>query len=172
MGVVLLMLLLAAAPDQKADLKAIEELHKRDIAANKAYDIETLTSLWTDDVVTMPPATPPIVGKKANHDMLVAAEPMAKLVDILDYKQDWKELQILGEYAYEWGIFSSVVKGKQGSPEPLKSEFRVMRILKRQPDGSWKVHRSIWNSAPPPETPQPKAEDFKTPVILPPPKRP
>jgi uncharacterized protein (TIGR02246 family) len=166
------MLLLAAAPDQKADLRAIEELHKRDVAANKAYDVEALAALWTDDVVNMPPASPPVVGKKANRELLEAAAPQAKLLDI-DYTQQWQEIQILGDYAYEWGIFRSAVKPKTaGEGEPLKAEFRVMRILKRQPDNSWKVYRSIWNSAPPPDLP--KAQGLPSgPVILPPqPKKP
>jgi len=27
------------------------------------------------------------------------------------------------------------------------SVFKVMRILQKQPDGSWKVHRSMWTGA-------------------------
>jgi ketosteroid isomerase-like protein len=164
------MLLMAAAPDQKADLKAIEDLHRRDVAANKAYDVEALAALWTDDVVTMPPAMAPIVGKKANRDLLESASAQAKLVDIVEYTQQWQEIQILGDYAYEWGIFRSAVKAKTGEGDPLKAEFRVMRILKRQPDNSWKVYRSIWNSAPPPDVPQ--AQGLPSgPVILPPPPK-
>src|ERR1035438_2857206 len=123
------MLLLAAAPDQKADLRAIEELHRRDVAANKAYDVEALTALWTDDVVTMPPAMAPVVGKKANRELLAAVEAQAKMLDILDYVQEWREIQVLGDYAYEWGIFRSAVRPKNSAVDPLKAEFRVMRIL-------------------------------------------
>jgi ketosteroid isomerase-like protein len=165
------MLLLAAAPDQKADLRAIEDLHRRDIAANKAFDVEALAALWTDDVVNMPPATPPIVGKKANRDLLLAAEAQAKQLDILEYDQEWSEVQIVGDYAYEWGVFRSTIKLKTATGDPVKSEFRVMRVLKRQADGGWKVHRSIWNSALPPE--QPRSQGLPSgPVILPPMKRP
>ncbi len=170
MGALLFMLLFAAAPDQKADLKAIEELHRRDVAANKAYDVDALASLWTDDVVTMPPAMAPIVGKKANRDLLEAAAKQAKQLDILEYDQKWQEIEILGDYAYEWGIFRSTVKLKTGQSEPMKSEFRVMRILKRQTDGGWKVYRSIWNSAPPPEPA--KAQGLpSSQMILPPPTK-
>jgi uncharacterized protein (TIGR02246 family) len=170
LGALLFMLLFAVAPDQKADLRAIEDLHRRDVAANKAYDVEALASLWTDDVVTMPPAMSPIVGKKANRDLLEAVEPQAKQVDILEYDQKWEEIQILGDYAYEWGIFRSTVKPKSGQSDPIKSEFRVMRVLKRQPDGGWKVHRSIWNSAPPPE-PAKAPGPPPGPVVLPPPPK-
>jgi len=171
LGALLFMLLLAAAPDQKADLRAIEDLHRRDVAANKAYDVEALAALWTDDVVTMPPAMAPVVGKRANRELLASVEPQAKMLDILDYVQEWQEIQVLGDYAYEWGIFRSTVKPRNSAVDPLKAEFRVMRILKRQPDNSWKVYRSIWNSAPPPEPA--KSQDGQiSPTIFPPPKKP
>lgn len=169
MGVILFMLLLA--PDQKADLKAIEELHRKDIAANKAYDVEALAALWTEDVVTMPPSTTPVVGKKANIELLKAVEEQAKLVTIMEYEQKWEEVQILGDYAYEWGIFRSIVKLKTAN-ETMRSEFRVMRILKRDTDGSWRVHRSIWNSSPPPESKPPQQNLPSGVTVLPPPKRP
>jgi uncharacterized protein (TIGR02246 family) len=167
------MLLLAAAPDQKADLRAIDDLHRRDIAANKAYDVEALAALWTDDVVTMPPGMAPIVGKKANRDLLEANEVQAKQIDILGYEQQWEEIRVLGDYAYEWGIFRSTAKLKAApTSDPIKSEFRVMRVLKRQPDGGWKVHRSIWNSAPPPEPPKPQGLPSGPVILPPPPKKP
>ena len=171
MGVFLVMLLLAATPDQKADQKAIEELHKKDVTATKVYDVEALTALLTEDIVSMPPGTPPVVGKKANRELLLVGEQASKQVDIVEYDQKWEELKFLGDYAYEWGIFYSVVRQKSGGPT-MKSEFRVMRILKRQEDGSWKVHRSIWNSAPPPEQAPPKQALPNGTVVLPPPKRP
>ena len=31
---------------------------------------------------------------------------------------------------------------------PATLAYNIMRILKRQPDGEWKVYRSIWNEAP------------------------
>jgi ketosteroid isomerase-like protein len=141
--------------DQKSDLQAIEELHKRDVAAAKAYDVEALATLWTDDIVSMPPSAQPIVGKKANRDVLAAGEAQAKQVEIVEYSQKWDEVTVAGDYAYEWGTFKSLIKMKTGGATS-SAEFKVMRILKRQPDGSWKVHRSIWNEIPPPKAPEAK----------------
>jgi ketosteroid isomerase-like protein len=36
-------------------MRGIEELRRRDEAASKAYDVEALAALWTDDPVALPP---------------------------------------------------------------------------------------------------------------------
>ncbi len=151
-----LLFLLLLVPDQRADLRAIEELHKRDVAATKAYDVDALTLLWTDDIVTMPPSAQPVQGKKANRDLLIAGQERAKQVDIVEYNQKWEEITVTGEFAYEWGTFNSIIKAKSNG-QTANAQFKVMRVLKRQPDGTWRVHRSMWNEIPPPSpsTPPP-----------------
>jgi ketosteroid isomerase-like protein len=150
--VTFLFFLLLLAPDQRADLKAdlksIEELHRKEVAATKIYDVATLTALWTEDVVAMPPNGQPIIGKAANHDFLAAGEAQTKLVDIMDFAQKWEEVTVSGDYAFEWGTFRSQITVKANAISS-KAEFKVMRILKRQPDGTWKIHRTIWNEIPP-----------------------
>ena len=133
-----------------ADRKAIEELHRRDTAATKAFDVETLALLWTNEIVSLPPGQAPLVGRQANRAMLEAARQQSKDVEVLGYEQDWKELTFAGDYAFEWGRFQSAfrVQGKK----PVRQTHNVLRILRRHPDGSWKVHRTIWNVATP--TPQ------------------
>lgn len=140
----LLFFLLLLVPDQKADSKAIEELHRKDIAATKAYDVEALVALWTDDIISMPPNGQPIIGKKANRENLEAGREQSKLVDILDYGQKWEEVTISGDFAYEWGTFRSQIATKANAVT-VKAEFKVLRVLKRQADGGWRIHRSIWN---------------------------
>lgn len=130
-----------------ADLKAIEELHRRDIAATKVYDIEALASLMTDDIVSLPPGQPPLVGKAANLAMLEAGREESVKYEVVEYEQLWKEVQVEGDYAFEWGVFKGAVRPKAGG-DVIRQDYNVVRVLKRQPDGSWKVHRTTWNNAP------------------------
>jgi ketosteroid isomerase-like protein len=146
--VTFLFFLLLLAPDQKADLKAIDELHRKEVAATRVYDVPALAALWTDEIVSMPPNGQAIIGKKANRESLQAGEEQSKLVDIMDYAQKWEEVTISGDYAYEWGTFRSQITVK-ATAVTAKAEFKVMRVLMRQPDGSWKIHRTIWNEIPP-----------------------
>ena len=135
-----------AETTRAADLAAIEELHRKDIAATKAYDIETLVSLWTEDIVAQPPGGSPTIGKAVWRRQLEAGKAASVAYDVLAYEQKWEEVTLAGDYAFEWGTFTSAVRPKAGGDE-IRESYNVLRVLKRQPDGSWKVHRTIWNAA-------------------------
>ena len=52
-----------------SDVKAIQQLTERWIAAVNAQEIEPLLGLVTDDVIFLPPSGPPIQGKEAVGDL-------------------------------------------------------------------------------------------------------
>jgi len=131
----------AAVPDNR---KAIEELHRRDIAASLAYDVEALASLWTDDMVSLPPGHPPIVGREANRAFLDKGRQESAKYDILSYNQQWQEVREVGEYAFEWGTISTRTREVTSGKERAVT-FNAMRVLKREADGAWRVHRTLWN---------------------------
>ena len=127
-----------------ADMAAIEQLHRRDAAAAKKGDLTTLAELWTDDAVALPPGEPPIIGIDAIRKWLAKSQPNSSAVEVVDYVLDFKEVKILGDEAIEWGR-TSVVLRPRGAPSTLQASGNLMRVLKRQPDGSWRVSRSVWN---------------------------
>lgn len=45
-------------------------------------------------------------------------------------------------------LLTSGAERQHGKETTDLAAYKVMRILKRQADGSWKVHRVIWNDAP------------------------
>jgi ketosteroid isomerase-like protein len=145
-------------PSQEADRKAIEDLHQRDIAASLAFDIDKLVSLWDDNIVAMPPSSAPLVGVEANRAYLARNREKMANVDILAYEEQWDEVRILGDYAYEYGSIRSRMRGADARQETAMA-FNVMRVLKRQPGGDWKVYRTMWNDRGPaePPTPPPKS---------------
>lgn len=127
-----------------ADLAAIEQLHKRDAAAARKGDVASLADLWTDDAVALPPGEPPVIGIEAIRKWLAKSQPDSSTVDVLDYVLDFKEVTILGDEAIEWGR-TSVVLRPRGATSILRASGNLMRVLKKQADGSWKVSRSAWN---------------------------
>ncbi|HXE91089.1 MAG TPA: DUF4440 domain-containing protein [Terriglobales bacterium] len=129
-----------------ADLAAIEELHQKDIAATKTYDVETLVSLWTDDIVALPPDGSPTIGKAVGRKQLEAGKAASAAYEVLTYEQKWEEVTLAGDYAFEWGTFTSAVRPKAGGDE-IRQNYNVLRVLKRAADGSWKVHRTMWNAS-------------------------
>lgn len=132
--------------DLDKDLAAIEELHQRDMAASRTGDFETLRTIMSDDAVMMPPGGHFVRGRaEIDRGMSRMAEAM-QAVEVLEYVLDFEEVQVVGDYAFEWGVIRGRMRSEGGEAEA--STYKVMRILRRQPGGEWKVHRSIWNAHP------------------------
>jgi uncharacterized protein (TIGR02246 family) len=128
-----------------ADLEAINQLRQHDVEASKAWDVETLVSLWTDDIVSIPQDGQPVIGKEANRNSLLKLKEASKDIDIAEYNMAFNELKVIGDWAFEWGTFTGTIKSKDGG-ETLQSSGKLFRVLKRDADGSWKVARSMYSN--------------------------
>jgi uncharacterized protein (TIGR02246 family) len=121
----------------------IEKLHKDDITATIARDADALTALWDDDGVLLQPGTPPIVGKEAFRDFMKQALAKSPDVKVVKYVPDIRDIQVAGDVAYEWGYFEAAQRSsEQQAPQSLRA--KLLRVMKRQPDGSWKFTRVMW----------------------------
>ena len=172
----LVVALAAAAPAQKPrrtrppaqatqqppeeDRKAIAELQRRDIEANMALDTEKLLALRTDDVVYLAPGRAPLAGKDAVRKYLEEIHGQLASWDMLGYEENWQEVQVVGEFAVEWGTISIRAR-QQGDSKESAAVRNVMQVLHRQPDGDWKIARTVWNIQSPQPTPQPSPEKPK-----------
>jgi ketosteroid isomerase-like protein len=126
------------------DLERIEALHRADMEASKQRDYPTLRGLMSDDAVVLPPGGRMIRGAEALDRSFATMGGIPATSDILEYRFDWQEVQVCGPYAFEWGYI--VGKERDHATGKITSEtYHVLRILQRQPDGGWKVHRTIWN---------------------------
>jgi uncharacterized protein (TIGR02246 family) len=129
------------------DLEAIQRLHESDWKASKQFDFDTLITLWTDDGVLLQPNKKPIIGKKALFKYLRQEFKQTQNYDILEYRHDFQEVKITGDWAYEWGTFYGKVRMHKDG-KLVNHQARLLRILKRQTDGSWKCARAIWHELP------------------------
>ena len=133
--------------DLEKDLEAIEKLHQKDMTASKTGDFETLRSIMSDDAVVMPPGGKWIRGKEELDTNYRDMKDAISQFEVLDYMFDFEEVKILGNYAFEWGTIRGSMRPKGGG-EIEYSTYKLMRILKKQSNGEWKVHRTIWNQNP------------------------
>jgi uncharacterized protein (TIGR02246 family) len=144
------------------DQEAINALHDKDIQASLALDADALQSLWADDIVTIAPGGPPIVGKSANRATLDKHIEEMRNTEVLAYNEQFQEIQVVGDWAFEYGTITGRTRPFKGW-QVHQLQFNVMRILKRQPDTTWRIARSIYNDATPgpkaPEKPQPKKDE-------------
>jgi ketosteroid isomerase-like protein len=121
----------------------IEKLHQDDITATIARDVDALTALWDDDAVLLQPGTPPIVGKAAFHDFMKQALAKSPSVKVVKYVPDIHDTQVAGNVAYEWGYFDAAQKSSE-QQAPIILRAKLLRVMRRQPDGSWKFTRVMW----------------------------
>lgn len=126
----------------RADLDSIDELHKRDVAATIAGDIDELKALMDPECVLFSPdgretAGPEYLDKVGRSQLDEA--PAA----IVELEQDWQELALFGDLAYEQGIVRYAVRRADG--KTVQECQRLVRILRRQKDGAWCVYRAIWH---------------------------
>jgi ketosteroid isomerase-like protein len=132
------------AAERGDDRGRIAELRRIDTTATKDGDTDVLMDLLDDEIVALMPGAEPVVGKPAVRILMEQYATAATSVETVSYQQDWRDLRIEGGYAFEWGIFKTSVRNRQtGKTE--NSTTKVMRVLKRQPDGFWKVFRTTMN---------------------------
>ena len=124
------------------DLLQIEALHRRDVEAVMAGDKETLASLWSQDGVMLAPGSPALRGEEILA--VVQAETDDAGYEVVDYRFDFDEVTVCGDYAFEWGTVSGSARDPE-SGEITASAYKLLRVLIREA-GEWKVHRAIWNS--------------------------
>jgi uncharacterized protein (TIGR02246 family) len=137
----------AADMPDGADREAIERLHRADMAAAKAHDIATLITLWTDDGVLILPGREPLRGKAAIWEYLQAQLPEARQYEVSEYRHHFEEIQVVGDWAFEWGTYDGTCRRHGGGPE-IRERARLFRVLRRQADGSWKCHRAFAQDLP------------------------
>jgi uncharacterized protein (TIGR02246 family) len=118
---------------------AIKELERKDITASKKNDVDALVALWTDDGVLLQPGAAPVVGKEAIRNLLLQEQQQAAQVQTLAYDEKWNEVRVAGGYAFEWGQISATLK--LPNTQEVQQSVNAIRVLARQPDGSWRVAR-------------------------------
>ncbi len=131
----------------REDQKAIAQLQHQEIEANMAFDLEKLVSLYTEDVVLLPPDQEAIRGKEALRLYYEQARKQLGNTDILGYEETWDEVQISGDWAFQIGTITERTQAAAGGKETMVV-MRAMRILKREPDGAWLIARAMWNHGP------------------------
>ena len=131
---------------QGQDREGIAAMQKGIIAATVAFDVNAMLDQWADDGVLLVPRHEPIVGKTALRRFFQEKKDKYANYDMLAYEEQWNEVMVVGEYAYQWGTISYRMKPPTGNE--FGGTVHAMRILKREEDGYWRVARAIWNEAP------------------------
>ena len=113
--------------------RAIRSLIETWMAASKAGDLATVSSLMADDVIFMVPGKEPF-GKEA---FAKALENMKNVR--IDGRSDIKEIQVLGDWAYLSYYLEFSMAREEASP--VQRSGYTLTILQKQADGRWLLAR-------------------------------
>jgi uncharacterized protein (TIGR02246 family) len=138
---------LAQASNEHAEeMAGIEAFQAQDIAATLSRDPVALTELWTDDGVRLQQGQPVDIGKeaiRAANERLMAVHPEARIVS---YVPEIENVTVTDGWAFQWGYFTATFVESPGAEEK-SIRARVLSVLERQADGSWKAALAMWNTA-------------------------
>ena len=139
----------SAASSSKVANTSSADSTARDSAAHKAHEnyvrvinsnnIDSLTSMMTDDVVFLAANAPPIVGKPAVR---------AWAVDYLKaFKTKWdkpvQEFVVSGDYAFERYKYTSTDTPIGGGKNVVDTGWGLV-VYHRDADGTWRVSRDAF----------------------------
>jgi len=127
----------AAAPDPAT----FNALRDQFIAAVNAGNAAEVANVYTDDAILMLANYPAFEGKPAIQGAFQALFQN----NTVKMAMTAQEIQIAGDWAYERGASSATFTPKAGG-KPIEDSRKYLVILKRLPDGSWKVHRDTDSS--------------------------
>ncbi len=116
------------------DERAIRELIDTWLAASRSGDLATVLDLMTDDVVFMVPGRKPF-GKE---EFAAASQGMKNAR--IEGTSEIEEILVLGDWAYLRNRLEMAIT-PPGAAEPLRRSGYTLTILRREPDGRWRLAR-------------------------------
>ncbi len=136
---------------------AIAATVEKDMEDFNRGDAGAAAATYTDDAILMPPNQSPIEGKQAIGKGLAELSSQLQLSNL---QLSISEVDVQGDTAIVRGTYSSNIT-VPGMDAPMEDRGKTLSVWKKQADGSWKLHRDIWNSNMPiPGLPQ-KGEEEK-----------
>ena len=128
-------------PTTEADIATVQQLVSEWTAAYNASDADALAALYADDAVYMAEGEPARTDKSAIRDSFVQLfelgtyESLDLVDEVIICSQDCLIARV------NW---TEVFTPRGGSAQPPDAGKGIL-LIRRQPDGNWKIVWQIWN---------------------------
>lgn len=130
------------AIDRASVFRAAEE----EAAAIEAGDLDQYANLLTPDATFMPPNVAPQSGESLRNWL----GEFMRTTEVHFTHFEHGDTMISNDLACH-AYFCSWTAGLRGSGQRARLCFKGMHVLRRLPDGSWKIAVNIWNTDPAPD---------------------
>ena len=102
-------------------------------------DAAGVAAHYTDDAALLPPDAARIDGREGIQGVWQG------LIDagVRDVAMTTQEVDVFGDVANEVGIISATAPNEDG--DRVKLDGKYVAVWKRGGDGTWRLHRDIWN---------------------------
>ena len=137
----------AACAQTDSPRKEIEAWNQRYIAAHLRMDNTAILAMWQEDGVSLLQGMDPIQGKSAIGKFFDEAVAQIAGYHMKTMEIDFREIQVMGDWAYEWGIEHQVLEPPPGK-EPFDGRGNILLILHKNSTGEWKIKQEMWSAAP------------------------
>ena len=135
----------AAAPARLSaeDEKAIRDADVAWAKAATAGDAAALTAFYAGDAVLMPPGSPALRGTDEINKFFTGMTGAYST----PFELKTAAVEGRGDLAISTGDYSVTLTPKQKGAKPLPTEEgKYLGVMKKQPDGSWKLIYDMWNT--------------------------
>jgi ketosteroid isomerase-like protein len=128
-------------PNEQSDKVAIQAVLDKWFASYIAKDLEEMMSCHAEELVTIMPFGMPTYGLEPWREILAGA---FQKMDVLEIVSDTEEILVLGDWAWIW-YMEWAKRRRIETGEEFANFVRGAQMMKRQPDGEWKIARYIGN---------------------------
>ena len=135
------------------DVAAINAVQDRELAMAATGSTDSLATVGTSDFELMPPDEPAVHGLDA---MKQCAEKMFSQTSVSG-RYTSSDVTVSGDLAVARFSGELTMTPKAGGA-PVTERIKGIHVMKRQPDGSWKIVQDVWNSDAPPNPPPASAK--------------
>jgi uncharacterized protein (TIGR02246 family) len=127
----------AAEVDRTAIASTTTEL----VMAVNASDADRCGAVWAADGVLMPPHHPLVQGRQAIVEYFRSLFSRSKV----GFRFTSSHIHLAGDTALEDVTYTAVIWPRRGV-SPIKDAGKGLHVYRQEPDRSWKLTHSIWNS--------------------------
>jgi uncharacterized protein (TIGR02246 family) len=137
----------ASAALSSEDQAAIRQVDSDWAKAATEGNGTAIAALYTSDATLLPPGEPIVKGEAAKKYWVDFGNGFAGPTEL-----NTTSVEGSGNMAIVIGTYRMALTPKKAGAKPLPvDEGKYLEVLKRQDDGSWKIHHDIWNPNAPPK---------------------